>query len=109
MYENKEVDWLSKEKRELFGKSVNSIIMNSKEPKLETIIKNAKEVVDKAFKFYPDKNSPEAVKEIIGGCEAEANKKNIEEWQTNYNKDCEKAEIKEALNEAGEKIPIIEV
>lgn len=105
MYENKETDWLSKEKRELFSKTVNSIIMNLKASKtgeliqVEEIAKVAKKIVDSAFKFYPDKNEPE-----LGVDNSEA----IEKWQKQYNEDCEKAEIENNLNEVVEKLPIIQ-
>ena len=57
-YPTKEVDWKSKEQRELFCKTVNSYIMKSgseKDPIIEKILGIAKQIVDKAFENYPDK------------------------------------------------------
>jgi hypothetical protein len=53
-------DWIAKEKRELFCKSVNTIFM-SQDPKtqlkpLADLLKLAQQIVDRAFELYPDKN-----------------------------------------------------
>lgn len=58
----KDVDWLSKEKREMFRTVVNSFIIKSgseKDPIIEKILEIAKQVVDKAWENYPDKNGDE--------------------------------------------------
>ena len=50
-------DWIAKEKRELFCKTVNTWIMKcgaDKDPIIESVLKIAKEVVDKAFEHYPE-------------------------------------------------------
>ena len=52
--------WLSKEKRELFAKCVNTLLMRLPEGKggdMKYILGIAKEAVDTAFRLYP--NSPE--------------------------------------------------
>jgi hypothetical protein len=59
-----ETNWLAKEKRELFCKSVNSMIMhpekfyveNDKERgiKIDNILSISKNIVDTAFENYPD-------------------------------------------------------
>lgn len=58
-YVSEETDWISKEKRELFGKAVNSILMTWKPDNndwnWDYIIAKAKLIVDRAFEFYPDK------------------------------------------------------
>ena len=53
---NKDTDWLSKEKRELFCKAVNSIIMTDikKLDDLDFVLESAQKIVDTAFKTYPD-------------------------------------------------------
>jgi len=64
-YQNNSTDWLSKEKRELFAKAVNSMIMNN--VSLKEALDNAKKIVDTAFKHYPDKEngSGETLEEVI--------------------------------------------
>tara|TARA_R100000750_G_scaffold35776_1_gene23022 strand:- start:923 stop:1126 length:204 start_codon:yes stop_codon:yes gene_type:complete len=60
-------DWKSKEQRELFAKVVNCYIMKSgsdKDPVIDKILPIAKQVVDEAFKVYPDKNDKEEEKPI---------------------------------------------
>ena len=56
----KETDWLAKEARELFCKTVNTLIMGEEKSLIkdidwEFILLKAKLVVDKAFENYPDK------------------------------------------------------
>ena len=51
---SKETDWISREKRELFCKSVNSLIMTRKDIELEDALADAKSIVDTAFANYPD-------------------------------------------------------
>ena len=66
-YQTKEVDWKSKEQRELFCKTINSYIMKSgseKDPIIEKVLDIAKQVVDKAFENYPDKNEREEEKAL---------------------------------------------
>ena len=58
-YTQEKTDWKSKEQRELFCKVVNCYIMKSgseKDPIIEKVLEIAKQVVDRAFKNYPDKN-----------------------------------------------------
>lgn len=56
--------WELKEKRELFCKTINSILMRCGEdklPNIDPILDIAKKVVDKAFTNYPspeDENEP---------------------------------------------------
>lgn len=54
--QNNNTDWISKEKRELFGKAVNSILMTgpSKILALNDVLDSAKQIVDFAFQSYPD-------------------------------------------------------
>ena len=52
--EKKETDWISREKRELFAKAVNSILMTNSGTSLDDALKSAKEIVDTAFLNYPD-------------------------------------------------------
>jgi len=51
---NKNTDWLSKEKRELFAKAVNSMLMTNPNVGLDECLKKAKVIVDTAFENYPD-------------------------------------------------------
>ena len=63
----KETDWTSKEKREAFCKVVNCYIMKAgsdKDPVLEKVLPIAKQVVDEAWKNYPDKNDTEEEKPL---------------------------------------------
>jgi len=55
-------DWLQKEKRELFCKAVNSLIMEGKLTPTEAI-DQAKIIVDKAFEFFPDAKPEEEIEE----------------------------------------------
>lgn len=51
--------WLAKEKRELFAKCVNSLLMRLPEGKgadMAYILKTAQEAVDKAFELYPNES-----------------------------------------------------
>lgn len=72
--ENKETDWISKEKRELFGKAVNTILMNEKNITLDLAIAQAKIIVDKAFDFYPDNGTPQEFSHPLERTEAEERK-----------------------------------
>jgi hypothetical protein len=49
------VNWDKKDAREYFSKSVNSMLMNSKDWKtdLDTIITMAKKIVDTMFEYWP--------------------------------------------------------
>lgn len=52
--------WESKEARELFCKTVNSFIIKTgsdKDPIIEAVCTMAKQVVDNAFKYYPDESA----------------------------------------------------
>ena len=53
-YQNNNVDWIGKEKRELFCKSVNTLLMRGEEEFKKEVLDVAKEIVDTAFKNYPD-------------------------------------------------------
>ena len=55
-YSTEKVDWLSKEKRELFSKAVNSYLMKTDNPDIDKVLEIAKQIIDKAFELYPDKN-----------------------------------------------------
>jgi len=58
-YQNPAVDWLSKEKRELFAKATNSMIMSEhvwEKLAIEDMLEKAKLIVDTAFTNYPDKS-----------------------------------------------------
>lgn len=54
MEKKQETDWISKEKRELFCKFVNSTIMSDREKQLDKIIEEAEKTINKAFELYPD-------------------------------------------------------
>lgn len=55
MAQQKETNWIAKEQRELFCKSVNSMIMTFNNlDDMKKYIEYSKAVVDKAFFFYPD-------------------------------------------------------
>ena len=58
-------DWISKEKRELFAKAVNSMLMTNPEVKLETALEASKKIVDTAFENYPDKYEAEEKNDTI--------------------------------------------
>ncbi len=47
-------DWISKEKRELLCKAVNSILMTNPERDVDEALKEGKTIVDFAFTNYPD-------------------------------------------------------
>jgi len=47
-------EWAQKEKRELFCKAVNSMLMTTPNTDLNETIKKAKAIVDAAFTHYPD-------------------------------------------------------
>ncbi|MHA1305319.1 MAG: hypothetical protein ACTSPI_16595 [Candidatus Heimdallarchaeaceae archaeon] len=49
------VDWTNKERRELFAKATNSILMTTPEIDLDTALEKAKKIVDTAFTNYPDR------------------------------------------------------
>jgi hypothetical protein len=53
-FNQKDVDWLSKEKREFASKTINSLLINNKDGKVKDYCKIAKEVVDFIFSTYPD-------------------------------------------------------
>lgn len=53
-------EWENKEKRALFCKSVNSILMTTPEKPLKDVLKASKRIIDFAFKHYSDsKNASE--------------------------------------------------
>lgn len=63
----KEVDWRSKEQRELFCDIVGKYIVKSgseKDPVLEKVMPLAQQVVDKAFQTYPDRFDTEEEKPL---------------------------------------------
>jgi len=47
-------EWAQKEKRELFCKAVNSMLMTNRRMKLDKALDRAKKIVDAAFTHYPD-------------------------------------------------------
>ena len=47
-------EWSQKEKRELYAKAVNSMLMTTPEERLEDVLADAKIIVDTAFENYPD-------------------------------------------------------
>jgi len=53
-------DWTNKEKRELFAKATNSMLMTNPKIELEIVLKMAKEIVDTAFSNYPDRAEEDA-------------------------------------------------
>jgi len=55
-------DWAKKEKRELFCKAVNTIMMNENKEDIADVLKTAKIIVDTAFKNYPDNTEPKGEK-----------------------------------------------
>ena len=56
--------WLQKEKRELFAKAVNSMLMTTPEKPLEVVLNASKTIVDTAFKNYPDNNRENKTEEL---------------------------------------------
>ena len=52
---NKDTDWLSKEKRQMFVDKVGALIIKGKEEDLEKIFELAEKIVNKAFEIFPDK------------------------------------------------------
>ena len=54
-YNKTQTDWISKEKRELFCKAVNSMLMTNKDVKVIDALSLSQEIVDTAFINYPDK------------------------------------------------------
>ena len=54
-------DWAKKEMRELFCKSVNTMLMNS-DKDLDKILAEAELIVNTAFKNYPDNTEPKGEK-----------------------------------------------
>ena len=59
-----ETDWVSKEKRELFCKSINSMIMTDPKKPLEVVLNDAKTIVDTAFENYPDTKNKSNAKQL---------------------------------------------
>ena len=53
-------DWTNKEKRELFCKAVNSMLMTTPNAKLEVVLTMAKMIIDTAFTNYPDRAEEDA-------------------------------------------------
>jgi len=49
-------EWALKEKRELYAKAVNTMLMQGME--LKKALEQAKTIVDTAFKNYPDSTEP---------------------------------------------------
>ena len=67
VYTQKETDWSSKEKRQMFVDKIGAFIIkcgSEKDPVLEKIFPLAKEIVDKAWEVYPDKNNKEEEKPL---------------------------------------------
>lgn len=83
-----ETDWISKEKRELFCKAVNSITMTNDKISIGEVLQMARVIVDTAFKNYPDGGRVEFTGDTSLG----------EKWQKDYNKRSEIQEIKEQEN-----------
>jgi hypothetical protein len=52
-YKKNETDWIAKEKRELFCKAVNSMLMTTPNKPLGKALSDAKTIIDTAFKNYP--------------------------------------------------------
>ena len=61
---NDNTDWIAKEKRELFCKAVNSMLMTTPEKPLEVALNASKTIVDKAFENYPDNNGDSKTQEL---------------------------------------------
>lgn len=59
-----QTDWLSREKRELFCKAVNSMMMTSKSIDAKDLLVIAKMIVDTAFSNYPDRAEEQDKKDI---------------------------------------------
>ncbi len=53
-YQKDNTDWIAKERRELFAKAVNSMLMTSPEMSIKDALEKAKLIVDTAFNNYPD-------------------------------------------------------
>ena len=53
-------DWTNKEKRELFCKATNSMLMSTPEAEVVHVLKVAKIIVDTAFTNYPDRAEEDA-------------------------------------------------
>ena len=53
-------DWAKKEMRELYCKSINTLLMQGMEP--DAAMKIAKSIIDTAFKNYPDNTEPKGEK-----------------------------------------------
>jgi len=53
-------DWAKKEMRELYCKSINTLLMQGMEP--DATMKIAKSIIDTAFKNYPDATEPKGEK-----------------------------------------------
>jgi len=53
-------DWTNKEKRELFCKAVNSMLMTKPDFDGLEVLDRAKTIVDTAFKNYPDRAEEDA-------------------------------------------------
>ena len=53
-------DWTNKEKRELFCKATNSMLMSTPEAEVIHVLKVAKIIVDTAFTNYPDRAEEDA-------------------------------------------------
>ena len=60
-------DWSKKEKRELFCKAINTLIMSGKDKDLFKALSLAKQIVDTAFDNYPDNTDGkgEKIEDII--------------------------------------------
>lgn len=56
MQAKQETDWINKEKRELFCKFVNTVLMTdiNKLDALDEVLENGEKIVNKAFELYPD-------------------------------------------------------
>ena len=60
-YQKDNTDWISKEKRDLFCKAINTQIMSGAK-EVDGMLDNAKKIVDKAFEYYPDGGKGESNK-----------------------------------------------
>jgi len=65
-FQKQETDWINKEKRELFCKFINSVLMTDIEKlgELDYLMERAGQVIDKAFKLYPDNPKPDSISGI---------------------------------------------
>ena len=50
-----QTDWISKEKRELFCKAVNSMLMTTPDMDLKDVLERSRIIINTAFENYPDK------------------------------------------------------